>query len=199
MNRADRNNIQKDLRGDQRDLDRQIAHNEMEIKQSKKKLETMIKKGEPKAMIRPYAKNVLNLEKTHERLLTNKNKFAGAGMQINNAFQNQQMMENMGKVNDVMSNATKMVDINKITKTAQDMQTNLGKMDVMDELMGDAFGEMDDDDMNGDSTAADQLLDQVNNKMHAKKNAQGTKLVQHNAYDNEDDLDAKFNELMKNM
>merc|ERR1711976_710300 len=99
------------------------------------KLNKMVKKGEPKAMTRVYAKNVISLQKQHEKLLANKQKFTGVGMQMDNMFANAKMAENMNKVNNVMTKANNMVDVNQIAKTSADMQKNLGKMDILDDMM----------------------------------------------------------------
>merc|ERR1712183_381397 len=130
----------------------------------------MVKRGEPKSMTRVYANNVLKLQKQHETLIKNQQKFAGVGMQIDNIATNQKMMENMAKVNNVMTKANGMVDVNKIAKTANDLQVNLGKMDIMDEMMGDAFA-MDEDD--GYDTNVEDLINQVKDKQAAKNPQRG--------------------------
>ena len=188
-------NIQKELHQNERDLERQIHKNEMEIKMATDKLNKMVKKGEPKSMTRVYAKNVLSLQKNHEKLLANKQKFVGVGHNVNNMFANQKMAENMGKVNNVMEKANNMVDIGKITKTSADMQKNLGKMEILDDMMGDAFGAMDEDD--DYDVGVDDLINGVVDKQAAKNPVQGTRLKA--SPQQEDKVDAELQRMMAEM
>lgn len=187
--------IKKELAGDMRDLDRQLHKNEMEIKMAQATLQKKIKAGEPKAMTRVYAKNVQSLQKNHEKLLANKQKFTGVGMGIDNMFTNQKMAENMGKVNNVMTKANNMVDIGAITKTSADLQKNMAKMDIMDDMMGDAFGGMDDDEDYDEGV--DDLLDSIKDKQAAKNPVKGTRLQATAQQD--DAVDAELKKMMADM
>merc|ERR1711976_443963 len=152
------------------------------------KLNKMVKKGEPKAMTRVYAKNVISLQKQHEKLLANKQKFTGVGMQMDNMFANAKMAENMNKANN-------MVDVNQIAKTSADMQKNLGKMDILDDMMGDAFGCMDDDTEY--DTGVEDLINEVADKQAAKNPQQGTRLVA--APEDDAKVDAELQRMMAEM
>jgi division protein CdvB (Snf7/Vps24/ESCRT-III family) len=173
----DQRSVQKELSRDQMDLERMIRKNEFEQKQAEKKIQTMVKSGKSKAEIRPYAKNVLTLRQQGERLSQNRNKFSNAKFQVDNAYTNQKMMQNMEKVNQTMQKVSGNVDINKIAKTATDMQMNMEKMNIATEMMDDAMDGMEDDDPDEDSNVnalLDGMQDKVNNTN--KQKGMGTQL-----------------------
>jgi division protein CdvB (Snf7/Vps24/ESCRT-III family) len=173
----DQRSAQKELSRDQMDLERMMRKNEFEQKQAEKKIQTMVKAGKSKAEIRPYAKNVLTLRQQGERLAQNRNKFSNAKFQIDNAYTNQKMMQNMEKVNNTMQKVSGNVDINKIAKTAADMQMNMEKMNIATELMDDAMDGMEDDDDDEDSNV-NALLDGMQDKLNNtnKQKGMGTQL-----------------------
>merc|ERR1712086_1121479 len=145
----DQRTAHKELSKDAQDLERMIRKNEFEQKQAEARVQQMVKAGKSKAEIRPYAKNVLTLRQNNEKLMANRNKFTNARFQVDQMYANQKMVDQMGKMNNVMKKATGNVDINKIAKTAQDMNMNM--MNVCTELIDDAMGEMGDDDSDEDS------------------------------------------------
>ena len=168
----DQRSAQKELSRDQMDLERMIRKNEFEQKQAEKKIQTMVKQGKSKADIRPYAKNVLTLRQQGERLTANRNKFSNAKFQIDNAFTTQKMVQNMDKVNQTMQKVSGNVDVNKIAKTATEMQMNMERMNIATEMMDDAMDGMEDDDPDEDSNV-NALLDGMQDKVNGANRDKG--------------------------
>merc|ERR1711935_733954 len=178
----------KELSKDAQDLERMIRKNEFEQKQAEARVQQMVKAGKSKAEIRPYAKNVLTLRQNNEKLMANRNKFTNARFQVDQMYANQKMVDQMGKMNNVMKKATGNVDINKIAKTAQEMNMNMEKMNVCTELIDDAMGEMEDNDSN-----VNALLDGIQDKVDNKHKQQfgGTNLV------SDDQVKDQFQKMLK--
>jgi len=130
--------IKKDLKDSIREMDRSVFRADMDIKQAKKKLEKMVKKGEDKALLRTYANNVLSAQKNKEKILNNKAKVQDAQFGIDNMFANVKMAGALGDVNSVMTKVNGLMNIGEISKTAMNLQTNMAKMGITCELVEDA-------------------------------------------------------------
>lgn len=181
--------IKKDLKDSIREMDRSVFRADMDIKQAKKKLEKMVKKGEDKALLRTYANNVLSAQKNKEKILNNKAKVQDAQFGIDNMFANVKMAGALGDVNSVMTKVNGLMNIGEISKTAMNLQTNMAKMGITCELVEDAQDDLDDQEDYGDNTNVDDLIDSIADKQNGNTNKQGTALVQEEEPQQKDNFD----------
>lgn len=118
-----------------------------------------------------------------------KNQFTNVGFQANDMMNNVKMAQQMQNMNNVMGKVNNMVDPNAIAKTAQEMQMNLGKMDVMQEMMGDAMDMGNDYDVDDDPNI-DAMIGDIEDQIYGYgKNKQGgTQLHNGEVELNDDDI-----------
>merc|ERR1712151_1286166 len=143
-----------------RGFKREIMKIEMDAKQIKKDLEKAVKKGEPRTTQRIYAQNYLKKNQMINKYKGLEAKIEGVKISLANIQTTQALVETMGQMNTIMGKTSNAIDINNIQKVITKFNTETEKQNIIGEMVGDAM-DVGDDDMMGDDTAADELIDQI--------------------------------------
>ena len=183
-------NIKTELRQSVRQIDREIFATDRLIKTAQRDVENKIKEGANKKVIKMYAKNAIQAQKTKEKHMVTKNKIKGVEYSLNQMIMNIKMTKVMGKATGVMKNINGLAKIPEISKTIMNVQMQMEKHGIINEMIEEGMEDLDDDDIDVDDRV-DELIDNIEDKVHGK-----TKKQKNGEHKNEDfDLDEQINKL----
>lgn len=167
--------VRKELRDSIRQVDREMLSSDRLIKSSKRDLEKKIKEGASKQVIRMYAKNCVQAEKTKEKHMMNKTKIQNVEYSMNQLITNVKMGQIMGSTTEIMKNINQLANIPEISKTINGVQMQMEKHGIINEMMEDVMEDVGDDDIDIDDRAR-ELIDNLEDKIGVKKVKQGEKV-----------------------
>ncbi len=157
--------MRKNIRESVREIDRQIYATNRLVKSAEKDLEKKVKEGCPKAVLRQYAKNAVQARKQKEKHMRTKQQIKGVEYSVNHMIMNIKMTKIMGKSTDIMSNMNNLAKVPEISKTIMDMQMQMEKHGLINEMIDDTMEEMDDDDYDVDE-GVDELINNMEDKLN---------------------------------
>lgn len=139
------------LRKNSRELDRSMN----QLKPLEKKTETLIKKlvkaGDVK-LARLYARELINIRRQYTKLHTLKARLELVTMAVNEQFQMVKLTQLMGLLTMIMKDVNQLVHVGAISQTMQELQKELCKAGIINEMMDDMVDlEIEDDELEGES------------------------------------------------
>ncbi|KAA8902128.1 hypothetical protein DIURU_002922 [Diutina rugosa] len=139
------------LRKNSRELDRSMN----QLKPLEKKTETLIKKsvkaGDVKSA-RLYARELINIRRQYTKLHTSKARLESVTMAVNEQFQMVKLTQSMGSSTMIMKDVNQLVHVGAISQTMQELQKELCKAGIINEMMDDMVDlEIEDDELEGES------------------------------------------------
>ena len=178
--------VRKELRDSIRQVDREMMSADRLIKSSQRDLEKKIKEGADKQVIRMYAKNCVQAQKTKEKHMMNKTKIQNVEYSMNQLITNMKMGKIMGSTTKIMQNINSLANIPEISKTINNVQTQMEKHGIINEMMEDAMEDVGDDDIDIDERTK-ELIDNIQDKIDQKNPKKKVKVVEKDM-----DLDAQI-------
>jgi len=152
----------KQLTKEMREIDRQIIHNDFAEKKCQNELKKAIKDKQDKAILRIYAGQVAQCRKMKGRLLMNKAKIQGLTYSMQGMFANMRMTHVLAGTNDVIKQISGLMNVKEMNKTMQDIQKSMMQFGLINEMVEDAMGTLDEDgDTNADESELDKIIDSV--------------------------------------
>ena len=185
--------FQKDLKGELRtsvrEIDRQIFAADRLIKDSKRDLEKKIKEGADRNILRAYAKNLASAQKTKDKHMVQKTKLQSVEYSINQLMMNIKMKNVMGSATDIMKEVNSLAKIPEISQNIANMQMQMEKHGLINEMIEDAMDEGTDMDVD-----IDERTEQLLNDM--EKGIEDTNKVKTKPKQEQADFDAQLKDLM---
>ena len=178
--------IKKEVRDATREIDRQLFASDRLLNESKRELEKKIKEGTDRNALKIYAQNVMKAQSAKDKQMMQKTKIQGVEFNINQMIVSVKMTKTMGDAGKMMGKINALANIPEISKNVQQMQMQMEKIGIVNEMMDDAMEDMNDEVDIDDK--AQELLD----AMEAKHNP---KLKQTNKNKQMDDLDEQLKHL----
>lgn len=151
----------------------------------------MVKKGEDRSITRQYAKNLLMAQQIRDRIMVNKTRIEDVKFSIDEIFMNARMTSVMGDTSNLMKKVNGLCNVQEISQTMGELSTNLEKMGVITEMVGDAMDEVGDADIDEDSPDVNNLIDELEGKVASKNTAKGTALTNQQK-ENADEFDSQL-------
>merc|ERR1712146_334998 len=142
----------KDLRKQQRELDKQIRTAKRQETKVKKEIKKYAKSGDIK-IVGTLAKDIVKGRKLVERLYTAKAQINSVSMQLQNQVAMQRVTNAMGQSSQMMKSMQALVSIPDVRKAAMDMAREMEKAGLIEEMQEDMMDMMDDEDMEDDIKA----------------------------------------------
>ena len=179
----------KQMRGEERKLDRQIQKIKNEETKVKQSIKQAAKRGDM-STAKLLAKEIVRSRKAVSRLHTSKAQMNSVVMQMQNQMAQQKVMGHMVKSTQIMGAMNRLVKIGDISQTMQAMQQEMCKAGLIEEMVDDSMEALDDDD---DDDAADEEVDKVMQELNADTFANSssapTRQVQQQEAAEEDDAE----------
>ena len=136
----------KDLRKQQRELDKQIRTAKRQETKVKKEIKKYAKSGDIK-IVGTLAKDIVKGRKLVERLYTAKAQINSVSMQLQNQVAMQRVTSAMGQSSQMMKSMQALVSIPDVRKAAMDMAREMEKAGLIEEMQEDMMEMMDPEDM----------------------------------------------------
>jgi len=163
----------KQLNKEMREIERQIIHNDFAEKKCQNELKKAIKDKQDKSILRIYAGQVAQCRKMKGRMLMNKAKIQGLTYSMQGMFANMRMTHVLAGTNDVIKQISGLMNVKEMNKTMQDIQKSMMQFGLINEMVEDAMGTLDEDgDTNADESELDKIIDSV------AEPTKGTNIVQ---------------------
>lgn len=144
------------LRKNKRELDRSMN----QLQPLKKKTESLIKKSAKSNDLktaRLYARELQNITKQYNKLHLSKARVESITMTINEQYSMNKLTQSMQKSTSVMKDVNLLVHLGVVLGTMQELQKELMKLGIIDEMMDDMIDmDMEDDELE------DESMEQVN-------------------------------------
>ncbi|KAM3581925.1 Vacuolar protein-sorting-associated protein 24 [Umbelopsis sp. WA50703] len=137
---------QQDIRAQNRGIERQIRNIEREEANVKTSIKQVAKRGDTKSC-KSLAKELVRSRKHKDRLYTSKAQLNSVSMQLNHQLATLKIAGTLQKSTEVMTLVNQLIRLPEISKTMQEMSMEMTKAGIIDEMIGDTFEMMDDEDM----------------------------------------------------
>jgi len=154
----------QNMRGEMRKVDRQIGKIEREEQKVKQSIKQAAKRGDT-GSAKQLAKEVVRSRRAVSRLHTSKAQMNSVVMQMQNQLAQQKVMGHLTKSADVMKAMNRLVKVGEISETMQQMQKEMCKAGVIEEMVDDAFDALDGEE---DEDAADEEVDRVMQELNVE-------------------------------
>ncbi|EOD07074.1 vacuolar protein sorting protein 24 [Emiliania huxleyi CCMP1516] len=151
------NKWKKEMRSESRKLDRQILKIQREEEKIKRSVKEAAKRGDT-ASCKTYAKEIVRSRKAVTRLHTSKAQMNSVVMQMQNQMSQAKVMGTLTKSADIMKAMNKLVKVEGISETMRNMEQEMTKAGLLEEMMDDAMETFEDED---DEEAADEEVSKV--------------------------------------
>merc|ERR1712168_98549 len=151
------NEMSQLLRRETRAIERQIRDIERQQQKTTQMLKQNAKKGD-KAACRILAKEIVNSKKAVSRMYQSKAQLNSVMMNMKTQLATIRLTGAVEKSTTVMASMSKLIKLPELQKTMTNMSREMEKMGIMDEMMEDAMGALDDDDI---EDAVDAEVDKV--------------------------------------
>jgi hypothetical protein len=156
-------NTKKEVRGAQRDIDREIRDLERQEQQLLVQIKQRAKQpgvsGTNDTALKSMAKNLVQLRNQRDKMIGAKYNLGAVGMQASSMATHQAAASAIGSVTTAMSSANKAVDSTEMAKIMNQFQRENEVMAVRQEMMDDALTDAFDAD--GVEEEADEVTNQV--------------------------------------
>mmetsp|Transcript_32368 Transcript_32368/g.37389 ORF Transcript_32368/g.37389 Transcript_32368/m.37389 type:complete len:227 (-) Transcript_32368:38-718(-) len=189
--------LKRKLQKEVREIDRAVLKNDMQQKKCENDLKKALKDSNDKAIHAIYAKQVGQCRKMKQRLLLNKVKLNGMMYSIESMFTNMKMAKMMGDTSEVIKQMNGLMNVKELNNTMKDVQKQMMQFGLMNEMVEDAMGAMDEDaDVDMDEKDLDQIIDSVKNPEKYKSKEPGMNIAADSNQDADlDDLQSQLNNL----
>ncbi|KAJ2955739.1 hypothetical protein NQZ79_g8302 [Umbelopsis isabellina] len=137
---------QQDIRAQNRGIERQIRSIEREEAKVKASIKQVAKRGDTKSC-KSLAKELVRSRKHKDRLYTSKAQLNSVSMQLTHQLATLKIAGTLQKSTEVMTLVNQLIRLPEISKTMQEMSMEMTKAGIIDEMIGDTFEMMDDEDM----------------------------------------------------
>ena len=181
--------LKTEIRTSVREIDRQIFNADRLIKDAKRDLEKKIKEGADRNVLRIYAKNLISAQKTKDKHMIQKTKIQSVEYSINQLLMNIKMKNVMGSATNIMKEVNSLANIPEISQNIANMQMQLEKHGLINEMIEDAMDEATDLDVDVDEKT-EQLLREMEEQVEGKDKVK-VKLTE-----GQTDFDAQLKNLM---
>eukprot|EP00326_Haptolina_ericina_P042997 CAMPEP_0181249584 /NCGR_PEP_ID=MMETSP1096-20121128/45840_1 /TAXON_ID=156174 ORGANISM="Chrysochromulina ericina, Strain CCMP281" /NCGR_SAMPLE_ID=MMETSP1096 /ASSEMBLY_ACC=CAM_ASM_000453 /LENGTH=216 /DNA_ID=CAMNT_0023346947 /DNA_START=101 /DNA_END=751 /DNA_ORIENTATION=+ len=152
------------MRAEQRVIDRQIRGIQREEAKVKMSVKAAAKRGDL-GNAKLLAKELVRSRKAVNRMHASKATMNSVVMQMENQLAQVKMTGHMAKSSQVMAHMNRLVKVSDISQTMQEMQKEMMKAGVIEELVDDAMEVLDDDDA---EDAADEEVEKVMEELNAE-------------------------------
>lgn len=191
--------MKKKVRGQVREIDRNILKSDSQIKKCELELKKAIQSKKDRAIQTVYAKNVLQAQKGKEKQLAMKGKVQAVEYGLTHAFANIRMGSIMTNAGGLMKDINQLLNIPEMSKTMTEMQMGLEQLGIVNEMVDDNMENLLDEDVDADSKV-DDLIDNITQqvqggpgkKVTIPQNAPNVIAPQNNADDDLESLEAKL-------
>ncbi|GBG32092.1 Charged multivesicular body protein 3 [Hondaea fermentalgiana] len=149
----------RNLRREQRMLDRQLRQIEREELKMQRDIKMLAKKGEM-AAIRPLAHSLVQSKKAKNRINVTKAHMNSVNLQLRHQAAQMRMAQVMQSSTKVMAAMNSLVKMPEVAKNMQEMAMEMERAGLIEEIMDDAMeSTFDDEGMDGEADAAvDQII-----------------------------------------
>ncbi|KAL1511456.1 hypothetical protein AB1Y20_006255 [Prymnesium parvum] len=175
------------LRHEQRIVDRQIRGIQREEIKVKTSVKAAVKRGDL-SNAKMLAKELVRSRKATNRLYASKATMNSVMMQMENQLAQVKMTGHMQKSAQVMAHMNKLVKVADVQETMQEMQKEMVKAGVIEEMLDDSMEALDDEDA---EDAADEevqkVLEELNVETMAGAQKAPTKQVEQATADEDED------------
>ncbi|KAH8555642.1 vacuolar sorting protein Vps24 [Umbelopsis sp. PMI_123] len=137
---------QQEIRAQNRGIERQIRQIEREEAKVKTSIKAVAKRGDVKSC-KSLAKELVRSRKHIDRLHTSKAQLNSVSMQLNHQMATLKIAGTLQKSTEVMNLVNQLVKLPEIAKTMQEMSMEMTKAGIIDEMIGDTFEMMDDEEL----------------------------------------------------
>ena len=144
--------LQKKMRAEQRGIDRNINHIKREELKVKKSLQEAAKKGD-KDVCKILAKEMVGSRRAVSKLHASKAQINSVCMQMSNQASMVRMSKGMAASADVMKMMNKLTKVSEISQTMQELQREMTKAGIIEEMMDDTMETLEDEDLEEDADA----------------------------------------------
>ncbi|ODV93420.1 hypothetical protein PACTADRAFT_52012 [Pachysolen tannophilus NRRL Y-2460] len=144
-----------------RQLDREINS----LSPLQKKTESLIKKAiksNDKKSAKVYAKELISMNKQKTRLTTSRATLNSISYQLDEQQQRLKLNKNISQSTSIMKEINSLVKLPQLSHTVQELQKELMKAGVLNEMMDDMTDTMEDDELMQSETEEDEINDILN-------------------------------------
>ncbi|EAR87283.1 SNF7 family protein (macronuclear) [Tetrahymena thermophila SB210] len=202
MSKEEMREVQKEFRKkintEVREVDKQIFRIDMASKKAEEDLKREIKKGDKadKFVKQTYAKQVLQCRTQKQRYMANKAKVQGLQYTLDNFFADIKLAQTMQNTAGIMKAINQCINIKELQVSMAEMQKEMAKMGIIQEMMDDAMEAVNDDVEFDNEQEIDSLIDQMEKGLKEPKQNQFNQNLNQNIQQNhaqeEDDFDAQL-------
>lgn len=153
-----------EMRKEQRTLDRQIRNIQREETKVRQSIKAAAKRGDT-GTCKTLAREVVHSRRAVSRMHTSKAQMNSVMMQMENQMAQQKLTGHMAKSTDVMKMMNRLTKVSEISSAMQEMQQEMMKAGVIEEMVDDAMDVLEDD---GDEDAADEEVNRVLTELAAE-------------------------------
>ncbi|TPX38134.1 hypothetical protein SmJEL517_g00374 [Synchytrium microbalum] len=146
-----------DMRSQEREIDKRIRSIETEEAKIKRDIKAAAKRNDTTSC-RILAKEVVRARKAKERMYTSKAQMNSVVMQLQQQVAMVKVAGHLQKSTEMMKLVNKLVKLPEISKNMEEMQREMMKAGIIEEMMNDAI-ELGDDD--GIEEESDEIVDKV--------------------------------------
>ncbi|TPX49198.1 hypothetical protein SeMB42_g01319 [Synchytrium endobioticum] len=146
-----------DMRQQERELERRIRSIDSEEAKVKRDIKAAAKRGD-KTSCMTLAKEVVNARKAKERMYTSKAQMNSIIMQLQQQVAMIKVAGNIQKSAELMKLVNKLIKVPEMSKNMQEMQREMMKAGIIEEMMNDAIDMADDEGIDDES---EEIVDKV--------------------------------------
>ncbi|ORY97424.1 Snf7-domain-containing protein [Syncephalastrum racemosum] len=166
----------QEIRGQQRQIQRQIQAIDIEEAKVKKSIKQVAKRGDTK-ICKMLAKELIRSQKHKNRLYTSKAQLNSIVMQLEQQLATIKIAGTLQKSGEVMSLVNRLVRLPEISQTMQQMSMEMTKAGLMDEMISDTMDMMDDEEIEEEADEeVNNVLFQITDGMLGEAGAVGPAL-----------------------
>ncbi|CAD6579433.1 MAG: Vacuolar protein-sorting-associated protein 24 [Tremellales sp. Tagirdzhanova-0007] len=154
-------NWQTKLKGQQRELDKEIRVLEMHTQKSRAELKRLAKKNDVKSA-RILAREVVRANKQRDRLVSSKARVGSVQMQLQHQLSMVKVTGAFHKSTEIMKTTNQLVKLPQLSATMREMSMEMTKSGIMEEMMEETLDSVDDDELEEEADAeVDKVLFEV--------------------------------------
>jgi charged multivesicular body protein 3 len=135
---------QRQLRGEARRLDRDIARLRQEEAKLKKEITSMAAKGQPQS-VQALAKQVVRSRKAVTRLERTKCSMNAVSLHLTTGIASMSTASSLKMSAKVMTEMNRLMNVPELAKTMEEMRQEMARAEIMDEVMEETFEESDEE------------------------------------------------------
>eukprot|EP00397_Hematodinium_sp_SG-2012_P030061 GEMP01031811.1.p1 GENE.GEMP01031811.1~~GEMP01031811.1.p1 ORF type:complete len:220 (+),score=54.60 GEMP01031811.1:102-761(+) len=134
------------MKGEVRGIEREVQKIEREEEKVKREIKAAAKQGNMKGA-KLLAKEIVRSQKAKQRMYTTRAQLNSVQMELTNQVATMKLADSLKSSTDVMKHMSQLVNVPELRDTMRDLQKEMMKAGLVDEMVQDSLELMDDADM----------------------------------------------------